>query len=89
MGLVLLKCMLGTQEKLKTCHGLYETMELLRAIRPEYMKEAFLVQEVERRVPARPHCLFFFYCPELTRLFISCFPPFRLLPYLLEIRTPQ
>lgn len=47
VGLVLLKCMLGSQEKLKSCQGLYETMELLRAIRPEYMKESFLVQEVK------------------------------------------
>lgn len=47
VGLVLLKCMLGSQEKLKACQGLYETMELLRAIRPQYMQERFLVQEVQ------------------------------------------
>ncbi|XP_051267861.1 TBC1 domain family member 10A [Dicentrarchus labrax] len=46
VGLVLLKCMLGSQEKLKTCQGLYETMELLRAIQPQYMQEGFLVHEV-------------------------------------------
>lgn len=46
VGLVLLKCMLGSQEKLKTCQGLYETMELLRAIQPQYMQESFLVREV-------------------------------------------
>ncbi|XP_074546775.1 TBC1 domain family member 10A-like [Halichoeres trimaculatus] len=46
VGLVLLKSMLGSQEKLKTCQGLYETMELLRAIQPQYMQEAYLVHEV-------------------------------------------
>lgn len=46
VGLVLLKCMLGTQEKLKSCQGLYETMELLKAIQPQYTHEAFLVREV-------------------------------------------
>ncbi|XP_026130372.1 TBC1 domain family member 10A isoform X1 [Carassius auratus] len=46
VGLVLLKCMLGSQEKLKACQGQYETMELLRSIEPRYMQEAFLVQEV-------------------------------------------
>ncbi|XP_038589793.1 TBC1 domain family member 10A [Micropterus salmoides] len=46
VGLVLLKCMLGSQEKLKACQGLYETMELLRAIQPQYTQEGFLVHEV-------------------------------------------
>lgn len=46
VGLVLLKCMLGTREKLKACPGQYETMELLRALEPRYMQEAFLVQQV-------------------------------------------
>ncbi|KAI1905024.1 hypothetical protein AGOR_G00011690 [Albula goreensis] len=46
VGLVLLKCMLGSQEKLKKCQGQYETMELLRAIEPRYMQESFLVREV-------------------------------------------
>ncbi|KAM3599913.1 uncharacterized protein V6R79_013690 [Siganus canaliculatus] len=46
VGLVLLKCTLGSQEKLKTCQGLYETMEVLRAIPPQYMHEAFLVHEI-------------------------------------------
>ncbi|XP_049595048.1 TBC1 domain family member 10A [Syngnathus scovelli] len=45
VGLVLLRCMLGSQEKVKACPGLYETMELLRAIPPQYMQERFLVQE--------------------------------------------
>lgn len=46
VGLVLLKCMLGTREKLKACQGQYETMEILRAIEPRYMQEGFLVREV-------------------------------------------
>ncbi|XP_040014092.1 TBC1 domain family member 10A-like isoform X1 [Xiphias gladius] len=46
VGLVLLKCMLGSQEKLKACQGLYETMGLLRAIQPQYMQERFLVHEI-------------------------------------------
>uniref|UniRef100_A0A665UG25 TBC1 domain family member 10A-like n=1 Tax=Echeneis naucrates TaxID=173247 RepID=A0A665UG25_ECHNA len=46
VGLVLLKCMLGSQEKLKSCQGLYETMQLLRAIHPQYMQERFLVHEI-------------------------------------------
>ncbi|XP_072288923.1 TBC1 domain family member 10A-like [Eucyclogobius newberryi] len=46
VGLVLLKCMLGTREKLKSCQGQYETMELLRTIEPRYMQEGFLVREI-------------------------------------------
>ncbi|XP_061115623.1 TBC1 domain family member 10A-like isoform X2 [Conger conger] len=46
VGLVLLKCMLGTQEKLKACQGQYETMELLRTLDPRYLQEGFLVREV-------------------------------------------
>ncbi|XP_033832041.1 TBC1 domain family member 10A [Periophthalmus magnuspinnatus] len=46
VGLVLLKCTLGSQEKLKSCPGLYETMELLKAMPPQYMQEAFLVHEI-------------------------------------------
>lgn len=46
VGLVLLKCMLGTREKVKSCQGQYETMELLRAIEPRYMQEGFLVREI-------------------------------------------
>uniref|UniRef100_A0A3P8VR72 TBC1 domain family member 10A n=1 Tax=Cynoglossus semilaevis TaxID=244447 RepID=A0A3P8VR72_CYNSE len=45
VGLVLLKSMLGTREKLKACQGQYETMELLRAIESRYMQEGFLVRE--------------------------------------------
>ncbi|XP_030211001.1 TBC1 domain family member 10A [Gadus morhua] len=46
VGLVLLKCMLGSPEKLKKSQGLYETMELLKALPPAYMEEGFLVREV-------------------------------------------
>lgn len=55
VGLVLLKCMLGTREKLKACQGQYETMELLRAIESRYMQEGFLVREVRGGVAAW-HC---------------------------------
>lgn len=47
VGLVLLKCMLGSQEKLKACEGQYETMERLRAIEACYMQEVFLIKEVQ------------------------------------------
>ncbi|XP_060737428.1 TBC1 domain family member 10A [Tachysurus vachellii] len=54
VGLVLLKSMLGTRDKLKACPGQYETMEVLRAIEPKYMQEAFLVHQVlEMQVSAR------------------------------------
>ncbi|CAB1318415.1 unnamed protein product [Coregonus sp. 'balchen'] len=46
VGLVLLKCMLGSQDKLKMCQGQYETMELLKTIDTRYMLEAFLVREI-------------------------------------------
>ncbi|KAL4660393.1 TBC1 domain family member 10A isoform X1 [Arapaima gigas] len=46
VGLVLLKCMLGSQEKLKECQGQYETIERLRALEPQYMQEGFLIHEV-------------------------------------------
>ncbi|KAI5099536.1 TBC1 domain family member 10A [Silurus meridionalis] len=46
VGLVLLKCMLGSQEKLKPCQGQYETMERLRAIDQRYMQEGFLIKEI-------------------------------------------
>ncbi|XP_043102849.1 TBC1 domain family member 10A [Puntigrus tetrazona] len=46
VGLVLLKCMLGSREKLKACPGQYETMELLRALEPRYMQEGFLVHQI-------------------------------------------
>ncbi|XP_024253427.1 TBC1 domain family member 10A isoform X1 [Oncorhynchus tshawytscha] len=46
VGLVVLKCMLGSQDKLKTCQGQYETMELLKTIDTRYMQEGFLVREI-------------------------------------------
>ena len=55
VGLVLLKCMLGSPEKLKKCQGLYETMELLRAIDARYMQESFLVREVQPCTHTQTH----------------------------------
>ncbi|XP_076126797.1 TBC1 domain family member 10A-like [Alosa pseudoharengus] len=46
VGLVLLRSMLGTKDKLKASQGQYETMELLRAIEPRYMQEGYLVHQV-------------------------------------------
>ncbi len=46
VGLVLLKQMLGSVDKLRELQGMYETMERLRNIPPEAIREEFLVQEV-------------------------------------------
>nr|XP_014354549.1 PREDICTED: TBC1 domain family member 10A [Latimeria chalumnae] len=46
VGLVLLKYMLGSPDKLKSCQGQYETMEKLRTIDLRYMQEGFLVREI-------------------------------------------
>ncbi|CAL1569482.1 unnamed protein product [Knipowitschia caucasica] len=46
VGLVLLRCTLGSPHKLKACPGLYETMQLLKDIPPQYMQEGFLVNQV-------------------------------------------
>lgn len=46
VGLVLLKQMLGSVDKLREVQGMYETMERLRNIAPESIKEEVLVQEV-------------------------------------------
>lgn len=46
VGLVLLKCMLGSREKQKACPGQYETMEILRALEPRCMQEGFLIRQV-------------------------------------------
>ncbi|NP_001089086.1 TBC1 domain family member 10A L homeolog [Xenopus laevis] len=46
VALVLLKYMIGSSEKLKSCQGQYETMEKLKAIEPQYMFEGFLIQEL-------------------------------------------
>ncbi|XP_060747973.1 TBC1 domain family member 10A-like [Tachysurus vachellii] len=46
VGLVLLKQMLGSVDKLRELQGMYETMERLRNISPESIREEILVQEV-------------------------------------------
>ncbi|KAG9264024.1 TBC1 domain family member 10B [Astyanax mexicanus] len=46
VGLVLLKQMLGSVDKLRELQGMYETMERLRNIPPESIREDLLVQEV-------------------------------------------
>uniref|UniRef100_A0A8C1K4M3 TBC1 domain family, member 10b n=1 Tax=Cyprinus carpio TaxID=7962 RepID=A0A8C1K4M3_CYPCA len=46
VGLVLLKQMLGSVDKLRELQGMYETMERLRNIPPECIREDVLVQEV-------------------------------------------
>lgn len=46
VGLVLLKQMLGSVDKLRELQGMYETMERLRNIPPESIREDIMVQEV-------------------------------------------
>lgn len=46
VGLVLLKQMLGSVDKLREVQGMYETMERLRSISPDTIREDVLVQEV-------------------------------------------
>lgn len=46
VGLVLLKQMLGSVDKLREVQGMYETMERLRNISPDTIREDMLVQEV-------------------------------------------
>ncbi|KAF7660557.1 hypothetical protein LDENG_00279920 [Lucifuga dentata] len=46
VGLVLLKQMLGSVDKLRELQGMYETMERLRNIAPDTIREDMLVQEV-------------------------------------------
>ncbi|MBN3292887.1 TB10B protein, partial [Polypterus senegalus] len=46
VGLVLLRQVLGSVDKLRDCQGMYETMEKLRNIPPDYMREELLVHEV-------------------------------------------
>ncbi len=43
---MLLKQMLGSVDKLREMQGMYETMERLRNIPPETIREEVLVQEV-------------------------------------------
>ncbi|KAF3846104.1 hypothetical protein F7725_003182 [Dissostichus mawsoni] len=51
VGLVLLKQMLGSVDKLRELQGMYETMERLRNIAPDAIKEEILVQEVDYNPP--------------------------------------
>lgn len=46
VGLVLLKQMLGSVDKLRELQGMYETMERLRNITPDMIREDTLVQEI-------------------------------------------
>lgn len=46
VGLVLLKQVLGSVDKLREVQGMYETMERLRNISPDTIREEILVQEV-------------------------------------------
>lgn len=46
VGLVLLKQMLGSVDKLRELQGMYETMERLRNISPDTIREDLLVHEV-------------------------------------------
>uniref|UniRef100_A0A667X3X6 TBC1 domain family, member 10b n=1 Tax=Myripristis murdjan TaxID=586833 RepID=A0A667X3X6_9TELE len=46
VGLVLLKQMLGSVDKLRELQGMYETMERLRNIAPDMIREDILVQEI-------------------------------------------
>uniref|UniRef100_A0A8C2H4C8 TBC1 domain family, member 10b n=2 Tax=Cyprinus carpio TaxID=7962 RepID=A0A8C2H4C8_CYPCA len=55
VGLVLLKQMLGSVDKLRELQGMYETMERLRNIPPECIREDVLVQEV--RALMREHVI--------------------------------
>ncbi|KAJ8347402.1 hypothetical protein SKAU_G00288030 [Synaphobranchus kaupii] len=50
VGLVLLKLTLGSVEKLKELQGMYETMEKLRNIPPESVREDLLIMEVSSLV---------------------------------------
>ncbi|KAK2833079.1 hypothetical protein Q5P01_016968 [Channa striata] len=46
VGLVLLKQVLGSVDKLRELQGMYETMERLRNISPDTIREEILVQEI-------------------------------------------
>ncbi|XP_070800480.1 TBC1 domain family member 10B [Pituophis catenifer annectens] len=46
VGLVLLRNTLGSVEKLRSCQGMYETMEKLRNLPVQTMQEEYLVHEV-------------------------------------------
>lgn len=55
VGLVLLKQMLGSVDKLRELQGMYETMERLRNIPPESIKEEVMVQEVSTQQILKQH----------------------------------
>lgn len=46
VALVILKSTLGTPESLRRCAGLYESMQVLKNIPMEYLREEFLVEEM-------------------------------------------
>lgn len=56
VGLVLLKQMLGSVEKLRELQGMYETMERLRNIPLDNLQEDSLVQEVPEPPGQWRHC---------------------------------
>uniref|UniRef100_A0A8C0GFI8 TBC1 domain family member 10B n=1 Tax=Chelonoidis abingdonii TaxID=106734 RepID=A0A8C0GFI8_CHEAB len=58
VGLVLLRNTLGSVDKLRSCQGMYETMEKLRNLPAQSMQEDFLILEVRR-----PPCLTRGRCP--------------------------
>lgn len=53
VGLVLLRQMLGSVDKLRELQGMYETMERLRNISPDSIKEEILVHEVTTHTHTR------------------------------------
>lgn len=57
MALVLLRHTLGSVEKLRSCQGMYETMEQLRNLPQQCMQEDFLVHEVGHSGPRPRHLL--------------------------------
>lgn len=70
VGLVLLKQMLGSVDKLRELQGMYETMERLRNISPESIREDLLVQEVRHTHPNTHTLLLCFY--SATRALSHC-----------------
>lgn len=64
VGLVLLKQMLGSVEKLRELQGMYETMERLRNISPDTIREDVLVQEVSEAAPCELDRSSFCFCTQ-------------------------
>lgn len=46
VALVIFRSVLGRSEQLAACPGLYETMEVIRHIPPQYLQEDYLIREV-------------------------------------------